>query len=53
MFFTKLYNMQIFKGLVLSLENYANKVRTIIHSIVTNFSKGKYAETLGSTFVFN
>ena len=45
--------MQIFKGLVLSLKNYANKVRTIIHRIATNFSKGKYAETLGSMFVFN
>lgn len=45
--------MQIFKGLVLSLKNYANKVRTIIHRIATNFSKGKYVETLGSMFVFN
>lgn len=45
--------MQTFEGLVLSLENYANEVRAIIQSVATNFSKGKYAETLGSTFVFN
>lgn len=45
--------MQTFKRLVLSLENYANKVRAVIQSVATNFSKGKYEETLGSMFVFN
>lgn len=45
--------MQIFKGLVVSLGNYANEIRAIIQSVATNFSKGTYAETLGFMFVFN
>lgn len=46
--------MQTFKGLVLGLKNYANQVvGAVIQSVATNFSKGKYAETLGFTFIFN
>lgn len=45
--------MQIFKGLVVSLENYANEIRAIIQSVATDFSQGTYAETLGFMFVFN